>query len=344
MSSFSADFITHLVISGGCGFGTHEMMCLAEARNLGVLEIIQPADELRAIFPQVSDSLIKGWTEVDNPFPLLRILRIWGDQTTTQASLQWLAKFPSLALYDVMGSREDWTSPHDEDVNAGWELAQPISGLDDSLLRYLMLFAPLEETRTNRLRDLSRSIDSDLVSLCGDSRCALKFVKEREAPPLLDYLTDTAKVNISAWDADAVSREARACHGVPFEAWAFWLYSFIGQISSDSDLESHGVKPETQTVVGPFVLPSKPLACLFLGHSGRGGISSKPSYVSRGLFSTRRYTFTRMSLVRGAYDGQVQPIPITKPNIVVSERTGPVLAVRKQKRKRLDDVLQALSN
>ncbi|KAI9147846.1 Succinyl-3-ketoacid-coenzyme a transferase [Paramyrothecium foliicola] len=270
MSCFSADFITHLVISGGCAFSTHEMLCLAEVRNLGVLEIVQPADELRAIFPQVSDGLLRGWTEFPEPFPLLRILRIWGDQTTTQDSLHLLAKFPSLVLYDVMGSREDWATPQEEGIKTGWELAQPVSGLEDSLLRYLMLFAPLEETRSNRLRDLSRSIDGDLVSVCGDSRCAVKFVGEHEAPPLLEYFTDTAKGNVLVWDPEAAAREARACHGVPFEAWAFWLYSFIGQMSSNRDLENKGVKSDTQAVVGPFVLPSKPMACLFLGHSGRG--------------------------------------------------------------------------
>jgi hypothetical protein len=344
MSSPSVEFITHLVISGGCAFSTHEMLCLAEMKNLGVLEIIQPADQLRAVFPDVTDGLIKGWTEIDDPFPLLRVLRIWGDQSTTQQSLQWLSRFPTLAVYDVMGSREDWPSPHEQGLDVGWELAQPISGVEDSLLSYLMLFAPAEDIRNNRIRDLSRSIDADLVSLCGDSRCALKFVGEQDAPLLLDYLTDNAKVSLSTWDTDAVSREARACHGVPFEAWAFWLYSFIGQLSNNRDLEKRQVKSEAQAVVGPFVLPSKPIACLFMGHSGRGGISFKPSYVSRGLFSTRRYTFIRPSVVREASEPPVKPIPPTRANTVVSERTESSMNIRKQKRKRLDDVLQAFSS
>lgn len=312
--------------------------------NLGALELIQPADELRTVFPRVNDRLVRGWTEKSDPFPLLRILRVWGDQSTSQDSLRWVSKFPSLALYDVMGAREDWKSRDEPALEYGWEEADTPSGLEDSLLRYLMLFAPLEETRNNRLRDLARSIDSDLVSLCSDSRCAVKFVPKQQAPPLLDYLTDTAKMHTLSWDVDAASREARACHGVAFEPWAFWLYSFLGQLSSDRDLASRGARPSTQAAAGPFILPSRPLACLHLGHSARGGgIGQRPSYVSRGLFATGRYTFTRQAVVRGKDAARPRPIPKKEASLVASERLAPVLALRKQKRRRLDDVLQAFS-
>ncbi|KAF4979576.1 hypothetical protein FZEAL_4246 [Fusarium zealandicum] len=273
------DFITHLVLTGGCTFDTHDLLCLADMPNLGALELIQPADEVRTVFPRVSDRLVRGWTDKKDPFPLLRILRVWGDQTTTHESLQWVSRFPSLALYDVMGAREDWSSGEEAALKHGWEQADTPSGLEDSLLRYLMLFAPLEETRTNRLQDLAASIDNDLMSLCSDSRCAVKFVEDGQAPPLLNYLTDTAKVQTPSWDTDAASREARACHGVAFEAWAFWLYSFLGQLSSDQDLAARGARPSTKAVAGPFVLPSRPLACLHLGHTARGGgIGTRPSF------------------------------------------------------------------
>jgi hypothetical protein len=314
--------------------------------NLGALELIQPADELRTVFPSVSDRLVRGWTEKSDPFPLLRLLRIWGDQSTSQESLKWVSRFPSLALYDVMGARGDWTTSYESAMDNGWEQADAPSGLEDSLLRYLMLFAPLEEARSKSLRDLAASIDNDLVSLCSDSRCAVKFVQDHQAPPLLDYLTDATKIQTPSWDTDAASREARACHGVAFESWAFWLYSFLGQLSSDRDLEACGARPPTKTVAGPFVLPSRPLACLHLGHSSRhGGIGTRPSYVSRGLFATRQYTFTRESVVRGTNEAKPRPKPIPKKEVslVASERSAPVLTLRKLKRKRLADVLEDFS-
>ncbi|KAL7790330.1 hypothetical protein V8C37DRAFT_384761 [Trichoderma ceciliae] len=343
--SLTTEFITHLVLSGGCHFSTHELLCLTDIKNLGILELIQPADEVRDVFPHVSDHLIRGWTDKENPFPLLRILRIWGDQSTTQNSLRWVAKFPSLALYDVMGAREDWASRYENAAEAGWEVADISGGRENSLLQNLMLLVPDEHII--KTRDSVRSVDADLVTLCSDSQCAIKFVPNREAPPLLDYLTDTGKVYLPSWDPDAASREAGACHGIAFEAWAFWLYSFLGQLSNDIDLASHGLSVDQQAVAGPFVLPSRPMACLFLGHSGRRGITSKPSYVSRGLFATKRYTFTRpMKASRYTPEAsheqwKQEQRAKARPASITSIRSETSLKTRK--RKQLHDILQSLS-
>ncbi|EFY99597.2 hypothetical protein X797_000991 [Metarhizium robertsii] len=342
LMSPSTDFIAHLVISGGCQFSTHELLCLAGMKSLGVLELIQPADEVRASFPEVSDRLIRGWAEMENPFPLLRVLRIWRDQDATQESLRWVTKFPSLALYDVMASRDDWPDPSGSALEHGWEMAGSASGMEDSLLRYLMLFAPLEQIRSSRLRDLARRVDADLSSLCGDSRCAVKFVTDRQAPPLLDYLTDTANAYLPTWDIEASSRDVGSCHGIAFEAWAFWLYAFIGQLGGDEDLRSRGVQSDTQAVVGPFILPSKPFASLFLGHNGRGGITNTPSYVSRGLFATKRMTFTRPPNLQGRDEPPVpQKMSRKTANLAWDDQVEHSL--RSKKRQRLDDILQSLS-
>ena len=343
LKSATTEFLTHLVISGGCDFDTHEMLQLADLRTLAVLELIRPSDELRAFSPDVSDRLIRGWTEKDDPFPLLRILRIWGDPSVTQDSLQWVSRFPSLVLYDVMAAREDWKAVAGRAHDSGWDLAEPIRGLEDSLLRYLMLFAPIETGFSNRLQELSRGIDSDLASLCSDSGCSVKFVPAPQAPPLVDYLADTAKVVVApAWDADAAARDARDCHGVAFEAFGFWLYSFVGQLSEDADLRSCGVRCDTQAVVGPFVLPSKRMACVYLGHSGRGGISSKPSYVTRGLFSTQRYTFTRPATASRQGGNAPAPMPAAELRNAVPKKAEPIL--RPSKKQRLADVLESLSS
>jgi hypothetical protein len=342
LTSTSAEFITHLVISGGCQFSTHELLSLSTMKNLGVLELIQPADEMCATFPDVNDRLIRGWTEMENPFPLLRVLRIWGDQHVTQDSLRWVTKLPSLALYDTMASRSDWPDPSSSALNHGWEIAGSASSMEDSLLRYLMLFAPLEQIRSSRFKDLARRVDADLSSLCSDSGCAVKLIACRQAPPLLDYLTDTAKADLPTWDIEASSRHAGSCHGVAFETWAFWLYAFIGQLGEDEDLRSGGAQSDTQAVIGPFVLPSRPFASLFLGHNGRGGITSTPSYVSRGLFAVKRMTFTRPRILQG-------PKPPSLPQKTSRKSTGtawsePVAPLlRSQKRQRLDDMLHSLS-
>lgn len=262
LTSLTFDFITHLVIAGGCEFSTNELLCLTSIKNLGVLELIQPADEVCAVFSQVNDRLIRGWTEMEDPFPLLRILRIWGDHGITQKSLRLVSKFPALAMYDILGSREDWPSPGEQAHVHGWELAQPVSGLEDSLLRYLMLLAPIEDTRNVNLRELARSVDTDLVSLCSDSLCVVKFMPDRQAPALLDYLTDAAKVDTPVWDPDAASRDSRSCHDVAFEPGPF------GSIPSSDRLAKIGTwkaKAFAQTCRRPWApssyRPSPWLAC-----------------------------------------------------------------------------------
>ncbi|KAL6870274.1 hypothetical protein J3F83DRAFT_735734 [Trichoderma novae-zelandiae] len=293
LMSLTTEFVTHLVLGGGADFPVCELVRLADMKNLGVLELIQPADETGGHFSDVSDNLIRGWTEAaEDPFPMLRILRIWGDRFTSKNCLRWVAKFPSLALFDVTGPKRGWDDPMEEAAEAGFQVTDLSGGQENSLLKNLMLLVPDEHV--NKTRDSIKSVDADLVTLSSDSQCAIKFVPNGEAPPLLDYLTDTGKVYLPSWDPDAASRQAGACHGVAFEAWAFWLYSFLGQLSGDMDMVNQGLSVDKQAVAGPFVLPSRPMACLFLGHSGRGGIaSSPPSYVSRGLFSTTRYIFTR---------------------------------------------------
>ncbi|KAF7562413.1 hypothetical protein G7046_g1711 [Stylonectria norvegica] len=341
LTSISAEFITHIVISGGSSFTTNDMLCLADVKNLGVLEIIQPHDQLRTLFPQITDRLVRGWTEMDDPFPLLRILRIWGDESTTQESLQWVSKFPSLALYDVVGFKGDWLWPHDVAQEHGWQLAGGSDAPEESLLSYMMDFAPLEETNSAKLHDLSKSIDLDLTHICNDSSCSVKFVKDHQLPLLLDCLTDNAKNNIGARSPAAPVEEARGCHGhgFAFETWAFWMYAFIGQLSKDQDLKKRGFESLTQAVTGSYVLPSKPLASLYLGHSNtRGDISVKPSYISRGQYGTRKFTFTRESVVKG--EEGTKPKPVLKKDV---RTVSSAMPHRKLKRKRLLSAVPSLT-
>ncbi|KAG6040247.1 hypothetical protein E4U41_001122 [Claviceps citrina] len=339
----TTEFLSHLVISGGCQFSTSELLCLTDLRNLAALEIIQPTDELRSGFSKVNDRLLRGWSEVNNPFPLMRILRIWVDRDITQNSLRWVTKFPSLALYDVRADKHDWEDSHAAALEHGWKIAGPRTRAGESLLRYLMLLAPVKRTQTNNLRDMVNRVETDLRSLCDDSGCAVKFVSNRRAPPLLEYLNDPVKACLPTLNSSASLREAPSCHRVSFEAWAFWLYSFIGQISGDEDLHSLGCNVDSQAVVGPFVLPSKPMVSLFLGHNGRGGIINTPSYVSRGLFSTKQMTFIRSSLV----DKTGDRLPVSSPKGTKHARSDAssdlheLSLLRSNKRQRLGDVLQS---
>lgn len=341
LTSLSLDFITHLVISGGCHFSVTDMLSLTDMKNLGVLELIQSTDHEGVTTPILNDRLLRGWSEKDDPFPLLRILRIWGDRSVSQGSLRWVSRFPSLALYDVQAYRDDWTKPHEHAAEHGWEVVETSTGPNDSILGYLAHLSTSDDGEV-RMQDLARTADSDLLALCGDSRCTVRFDPTRQAPPLLSYLTGTERASLPSYDPDVALREARACHGVAFEAWAFWLYSIVGQLSDDGDLAAESKRPEHQAVVGPFVLPSKPMACLFLGHSGRSGIATKPAYVSRGLFSTRKYTFTRRAAAVHCDEAE-KPAHAAQPTVKPTETANGGLRMRKEKRKRMDDILKSMN-
>ncbi|XXH01094.1 hypothetical protein Hte_007445 [Hypoxylon texense] len=111
LKSSSFEFLVHLTITGHHpSIDTHQLLALTELKNLGVLEILQPVPSPDGTdnFPRVSDAIIRQWSQEPDPFPVLRIMRIWGNDFTTRRSLQYLSKFPALAVYDVAGNERDW--------------------------------------------------------------------------------------------------------------------------------------------------------------------------------------------------------------------------------------------
>ncbi|KAL0939474.1 cbs domain-containing protein [Colletotrichum truncatum] len=340
LESHSFDFVAHLVIAGGCSFSENELLALANLKNLAILEIIQPPDDLRAVFPIVDDRLIRSWSEMNDPFPLLRILRLWSDESTSMHSLKYVSKFPSLIVYDINAARSDWKGAADSALDEGWEMAEPLHGPHDSLLWYLMLFDSVEESKPRQLQGLARNIDEGLINFCQSSSQPIKFVSAQEVPSFLDHIGDAAKRNLSLY-VDVPGYEAQTCKGFPFETWAFWLYSFIGQLIKDEDLKRAQLKSERKTVSEKLILPSKPFACLQLGHyGGRPGITPAVSYVRRGLFSTARYTFFRTSSASSRQEAVRKNMELMKPTVQLGNvETG--LNPNRKKRRRLDDILQS---
>ncbi|KAK1457160.1 hypothetical protein CCUS01_01627 [Colletotrichum cuscutae] len=360
LESPNVDFVTHLTITGSCSFGENELLALPKLRNLAILEIIEPAssasvmDEQHApSFPKVDDRLVRSWSEMDDPFPLLRVLRLWGDESVTTHSLLYVSKFPALALYDVNASRSDWRDAWGAAEENGWEVDEPLHGPHDSLLWYLLLFdgavdtAEGKDSKPRQLQGMARNIDDGLMNFCQSSNQPITIKPSspdgQDAPPFLDHLSDAAKRNLSMY-VDVPGYEAQTCKGFPFETWGFWLYSFLGQLTGDADLKRAGQKTGTllKVVSEQLVLPAKPLACLQLGHcgSGRPGITPAVSYVRRGLFATCRYTFFRRSSGLAKQEPARKPTESLRPKVELGKvETG--LNPNRKKRRRLDDILQS---
>ncbi|KAG6291283.1 hypothetical protein E4U46_001210 [Claviceps purpurea] len=340
------DFLSHLVISGGCQFSANEMLCLAELKNLGALELIQAAGLPRVQFPEVSDRLLRGWSEVDDPFPLLRVLRVRTEGDVTQDSLRWVTKFPSLAVYDVTGNWNDWEDDKGFALQYGWKLCRPTTYEDESLRQYMTMLDNVERPQHIDMRNKAARVDTHLKFLCDDPRYSIEFVTNRQAPPLLDCLTGTTKACMPTWDLDASKIELSSCHTLPFEAWAFWLCSLIGQSCGDEDLRSLGCNIDTQALAGPYVLPSRPMVSLCLGHNGRNESIDTPIYVLRRFCPTRQKIFLRCGIAN--QKGTLTPVPpragttcTKRARSDASSVSQEPILLRSKKRQRLGDMLEA---
>ncbi|KAI0467310.1 hypothetical protein F4859DRAFT_274555 [Xylaria cf. heliscus] len=111
------DFLAHLTITGKIKGNTPELIQLVQLKNLAVLELIQPdREEDMWESPRLTDSILREWSKMPDPFPVLRVLRVWGNDYTTRHSLRYINAFPSLVLYDVAGRRRDWVEKGEEFV------------------------------------------------------------------------------------------------------------------------------------------------------------------------------------------------------------------------------------
>jgi hypothetical protein len=328
LTSSSFDFITFLSLNGFCAFGEHELLALADMKNLGVLEVIQPADELLADnFPRISDRLVKGWSLKDDPFPVLRVLRIWGDEVTTRESLQFVSRFPSLVVYDVVGSLSDWKSASMAGENYGWRVGKPTGKIEGDLLLYISLLTRGDPRFPQKVTDVARDNCRRMISLYGDSLSIIDIVSRAQVPPASDYLKRRPAAKL-----DTKLEEEHSSSG----AWAFWLYAFISQLLWDEDLKKRGTAVDSGAVAEGFVLPPKPWAYLSLGHSGRATISPRAGYTSRGMFSTARFIFVRPKL------GDKEKETVSQPEARTETRSADSgLSMRSRKRQRIEDVLNS---
>jgi hypothetical protein len=86
------------------------MQLPALVKNLGLLEILEPSDSSLP-FPQLSDRLVKGWSLHEDSFPRLRVLRIHTHDALTLECLQYVTRFPALAMFEVhIASRDTYSA------------------------------------------------------------------------------------------------------------------------------------------------------------------------------------------------------------------------------------------
>lgn len=353
LNSLSIDFITNLVISGGCDFTMNELLCLADMKNLGVLDFIPP--ETGPYPPEMTDRLVRGWSEMHDPFPLLRVLRTWGNRSLTRESLRWVSKFPSLTLFEVVqASGNDWTLARGIAEEHGWKLADTSTGSTTIISRYLMLFAASEQGRDKWFdaaaeTELTLS-EEELRIIYDNSLQPITCVPNGQILPLFEYFIDHLVVESeSAYPTglfrNVISRARVDTSGVT----GFWLCSAIEQLSRSQE-DKKGAVSDLQRVAGSLVLPPKPMACVYLGQraGGRnfGSYESldrrAPSYDNYRRCITRRFTFIREPGWQTKKSAATQSTLKSRARDTSPsrERGRPM---RSNKRQRMADVLQTFS-
>ncbi|KAH9890846.1 hypothetical protein F4778DRAFT_371079 [Xylariomycetidae sp. FL2044] len=273
LNSTSFEFLSHLKITGSVSFGTHELLGLPQLKNLAVLEIIQPRPRLLnsngdpgTSFPRVNDSILREWSTQPGVFPVLRVLRIWGEHFTTARSLQYISKFPALGVYDVAGNAVDWADPV---PGFGW-------GYIRSAWSQGMLMA-LKSITQFRPHDMPVGWGSDKIrDHLALGMLARRMNVERLMSTLetgermtLDRLIHSLKGTIRRL---AVERQLKSKLGPDlhraFETWGFTLYSALGKVRENRDLMKHGITvPEQEYYLSQLHAPPRPYVSLSLGHS-----------------------------------------------------------------------------
>ncbi|KAI1258734.1 hypothetical protein F5Y18DRAFT_444015 [Xylariaceae sp. FL1019] len=249
LASDSFEFLTHLTIAGLVSIETHDLLQLSQFRNLAILELIEPVlNPDYTQFPRVSDSVVREWARQPDSFPLLRLLRIWGDRFTTTQSFQYLDAFPSLVLYDVAGEKADWEGA--EEFSASWILSTCLFG-------QITQQQPGDPKAEREYWGPKHKGDFwDTIKHSFEDRVAADVNHALSTPGL------PGLANIPPqWKAPLYEEQLHD-NGLLF----FLLYCHIGAIISNRDLRDYGVTPwEHLTSLNKTVVPALPIASLTIG-------------------------------------------------------------------------------
>ncbi|PKS07109.1 hypothetical protein jhhlp_005708 [Lomentospora prolificans] len=262
------DYITHLVIKCASALNEQELISIAGLKNVGLLRISDmpdyPTDSDPVPVGRITDRIIRGWSEKENPFPVLRILQIAGCSEITPKSIPYWNKFPALAVVTVRGYPSRWACTVGvEDVN-GWRSPTDPDDLQLLMLRYFhsCMGVDREEGISHSLPELARAVARTkpvgLANLYGKAFVAecipnLPPVREWDGPIPQDAMAETDLV------AKLPPAENRNADYYDNPMW--WLYAAIGYVLfNDEDLKAHNPAiGERLYVANKFVIPPTPI-------------------------------------------------------------------------------------
>ncbi|KAI1751072.1 hypothetical protein F4782DRAFT_202541 [Xylaria castorea] len=332
------DFLAHLTITGNIKGNTPELLQLVQLKNLAVLEFIQPDEEDMLASPRLTDSILREWSRTPDPFPVLRVLRVWANDSTTRHSIRYINAFPSLVLYDVAGKKRDWAEKSEE---PDWKSEKMTWAreLDHTLPEHFHLLEDdIPDDRWKLKPEASANITFDL------SRALQKPETELAPFPRGNYEAyyDICKADKST----KVCRPPPASHNLysvylrPSETmvseslWGFLVYCHIGRVISDRDLLAQGLEiRETAFVLKDIILPPRPMLHLVLADEDYDP-QGRTEFASWGKY--RDSDSVIYSRVRGRF--QTQLTFIRKDYHLAKKRSSGLTTTGSESTKRAPDV------
>lgn len=291
----SFDFITILSINQN--FPLQELIHLKKLKNLGVLHLMYTAVDETSYF---NDRLLRAWSAAvltEGAFPVLRILNIWGNSDITFRSLEHISIFPALAFFDVRQCL-NFGTPDDVQLQArklGWSYKIVTEASTDDHARLLAAWRarygcnlPGGERKVERYYTERKKWDESRVMTSPKQGPQSTGPKDEAA--LLSFQEHASRVkaheNVWLYMGRKVDEDWRLnLHP---------LFSLIGQMTNDSDLEKAGVSfdPSQSLYALDWPIPPIPTASLHLG-----GEASSPPYPT-----THRpdMMFSRLSQTQGS--------------------------------------------
>jgi len=224
-------------------------------------------------------------------FPLLRVLRIWGEDFTTHRSLQYLSAFPSLAVYDVAGHRDDW--PKAANVPQGWcrghgnswsdqtnalrsmvDICGSLSGGSAAASAMKMALAG-----SSHQQDVEGHLDACARLLACDDLGSMPIQTEGAQQthgddltlvppthPIANSMKAKVKPNTDARKSQPERLEPLSDQKTK-DLWGFLTYCSVGEVSGDADFASLSLSApygscHSRPRIGPLQLPPRPLVTI----------------------------------------------------------------------------------
>lgn len=361
LTSNTFDFITALTIT--VEFPVPELVKFAQMKNLGILHLVRPLPSL--LKSEVSDTLVRAWSRTaidDGAFPVLRVLRLWDFEDVTDVSLQYISRFPALALFDMRGCGfVDYRPAAENASRLGWRMCTPDPLGDFDGLCYENSVDSQQYPRKWRPRwreskpfweglKVHRIQRAEVQKFL--SRPSIKTSRDPNTlPPDSKHRTEDDNLLASLdWKLFLEKGNFRDRNFENYMAW-----NRIGELVDDSDLVSAGVQGiEEQTFVASQLVTPVPMAMILLGpaksgpavHSGdkKHGSARSPKSETK---STDQLVFIRVSnKVSPAFFASVTadittervPVKRKRPGEGIFETDG---RIKESKKQRLEELINS---